>query len=250
MTPRQLSQRARAEFRESADPRVAEGQRAYFKKWEKVHFHGLKTPEQRRIERTLYHEVREQWTFVEAVELCEELMPDRYLESKGLALTLLARFHRRFERGLLRRAKGWLERGFCDNWAVTDQLSTQILSRLIEKFEPLAATVESWDKSPNLWVRRACAVSFVKAAARGRHLDRVYRIVTVLEPDTQDLIHKACGWLLREAGKGDPARLERHLSVRGPAIPRTTMRYAIERFPEQKRKQILEDTRVAGRKRL
>lgn len=58
-----------------------------------------------------------------------------------------------------------------------------------------------------------------------------------------DLIHKANGWLLREAGKTDPGRLERFLLAHGPAIPRTTLRYAIERFPEPKRKALLRDTR-------
>ena len=241
MTPRQLAQRARAEFRKSADPRVEVGQRAYFKKWEKVHFHGLKTPEQRRIERDLYQLVRKEWAYADAVELCEQLMPDRYIESKGLALTLLARYRRRFDERLLDRAKSWLERGLCDNWAVTDQLATQIISSLIDQFEPLAAAVESWNRSTNLWVRRSVAVSFVKPAAKGRHLDRAYRIVAVLEPDTHDLIHKACGWLLRECCKTDARRLEKYLMARGPAIPRTTLRYAIEKFPEEKRKRILAD---------
>ncbi len=243
MTPRQLAQRAREEFRKAADPRIAAGQRGYFKKWEKVHFHGLKTPELRRIERELHQSVRKEWAYADAVELCEQLMPDRYLESKGLALTLLARYRRDFEEDLLRRAKIWLERGLCDNWAVTDHLSTQILSSLIDKFDQLATTIESWNRSPNLWVRRASAVSFVKPAGKGRHLDRAYRIATALQPGSHDLIHKACGWLLRECGKTGAGRLEQYLLKNGPAIPRTTLRYAIERFPEAKRKRILALTR-------
>jgi 3-methyladenine DNA glycosylase AlkD len=245
MTPRQLAQLARAEFRKVADPRIAAGQRAYFKKWEKVHYHGLKTPELRRIERDLYQLVRKEWTYADAIELCEQLMPDRYLESKGLSLTLLARYRRDFDEDLLLRAKSWLERGLCDNWAVTDHLSTQILSSLIDKFDRLAVTVESWNRSPNLWVRRASAVAFVKPGGKGRHLDRAYRIVTALQPDSEDLIHKACGWLLRECGKADADRLEKYLLKHGPAIPRTTVRYAIERFPEAKRKRILADTKAS-----
>lgn len=245
MTPRQLAQRARVQFRKAADRRIAAQQRAYFKKWETVHYHGLKTPELRRIERALYQEVRKQWTYTDAVELCEQLMPDRYLESKGLALMLLFRYRRRFEPNLLRRAQRWLERGLCDNWAVTDHLATRIISTLIDTFEPLAAAVESWSRSPNLWVRRSSAVAFVKPAGKGCHLDRAYRIVAALQPDTEDLIHKACGWLLRECGKSDAKRLENYLLEHGPAIPRTTVRYAIERFPEAKRKRILEATRAS-----
>ena len=243
MTPKQLAQRARAEFRKAADPHVAVQQSVYFKKWEKLRFYGLSTPQLRQIERDLHQLVRKEWTCADAIALCEQLMPDRYLESKGLALLLLMRYRRQFEPDLLPRAKCWLERGLCDNWAVTDHLATRIITALIDQFEPLAATVESWDRSPNLWVRRASAVTFVNLARKGRHVDRAYRIATVLEPDTHDLIHKACGWLLRECGKADAKRLEEHLLKHGSAIPRTTVRYAIERFSAAKRRHILAATR-------
>jgi 3-methyladenine DNA glycosylase AlkD len=58
-----------------------------------------------------------------------------------------------------------------------------------------------------------------------------------------DLIQKAVGWTLREAGKADPARLERYLRAQGPAVPRTTLRYAIERFSSEKRTSIMKATR-------
>jgi 3-methyladenine DNA glycosylase AlkD len=208
-----------------------------------VRFYGLTTPQLRRIERELHQLVGKEWTCADALELREQLMPDADLESKHFALMLLLRYRRQFEPDLLRRAKRWLERGLCDNWAVTDHLATRIVTTLIDQFEPLAASVESWDRSPNLWVRRSSAVAFVYLARKGRHLDRAYRIATVLEPDTHDLIHKGCGWLLRECGKADAKRLEEHLLKHGSAIPRTTVRYAIERFSAAKRRHILAATR-------
>ena len=56
-------------------------------------------------------------------------------------------------------------------------------------------------------------------------------------------MHKAVGWMLREAGKTDMPRLERFLRAEGPKMPRTAARYAIERFPKDKRKHLLEVTR-------
>ena len=244
MTPRQLARRARAELRKSGNARVAAQQRAYFKRWEKVLFYGIMTPELRRIERGFYQSIRKQWHYADALAFCELLIADRYMEVKSLGLTLLARYRRRFEEDLLRHVQRWLERDFCHNWAVTDQLSTQIASSLIDRFPPLAATVETWRRSSNLWVRRASAVSFVKPAGKGRHLDRAYRVVTTLLADPHDLIHKACGWLLREAGKANAGRLERYLLNHGPTIPRTTVRYAIERFPDAKRRKVLARTRA------
>jgi len=170
-------------------------------------------------------------------------MHDRHLESKAVGLSLLERYHRQFEEDLLATAHGWLGDGLCDNWAVTDDLSTGVLWRLLDRFENLAGELEKWSQSRNLWVRRAGVVVFVKCAGKGRHLDRIYRIVTALLPDSHDLIHKACGWLLREAGKADAPRLEKYLLKHGTAIPRTTLRYAIERFPSAKRWRILQETK-------
>jgi 3-methyladenine DNA glycosylase AlkD len=64
----------------------------------------------------------------------------------------------------------------------------------------------------------------------------------LLHADREDLIQKAVGWMLREAGKRNAVRLERYLRSEGPAIPRTTIRYAIERFPATKRRQLLKAT--------
>ena len=86
-------------------------------------------------------------------------------------------------------------------------------------------------------------MTFVPLARKGQELDHAYAVVDDMLADKNDLIHKACGWLLREAGRTDMKRLERFLSRNGPRIPRTTVRYAIERFPEPKRKSLLSQTR-------
>jgi 3-methyladenine DNA glycosylase AlkD len=97
-----------------------------------------------------------------------------------------------------------------------------------------------------MWVRRAAAVSLVRLAARGIALDEAYQVASALRSDGEDLIHKAAGWLLREAGRTDAARLERYLLANGRSIPRTTLRYAIERFPAVKRRELLLATRAGA----
>src|SRR5690349_18209071 len=244
ITPPQLARRARAAMRKAADPRVARGQRMFFKPWEKIHLLGIKTPHLRAIERELYQSVRKSWSCSDAVAFCDLLMRDRSMESKSLGLMLLARYDREFQADLLDYAERWLAADLCDNWAVTDQLCTQIISRILDQYEHQAVVVAQWRDSTNLWLRRASLVSFVKPAGRGRHLETVYEAVSVLLPDTHDLIHKAAGWLLREAGKAEARRLETYLLAQGPRIPRTTVRYAIERLPESKHRKILEKPRA------
>jgi 3-methyladenine DNA glycosylase AlkD len=81
------------------------------------------------------------------------------------------------------------------------------------------------------------------SARKGAALDLVYEIARRLHPDREDLIQKAVGWLLREAGKSDEARLERYLRAQGSSVPRTTLRYAIERMSDRKRAAIMKATR-------
>src|SRR4029077_3582882 len=96
------------------------------------------------------------------------------------------------------------------------------------------------------WVRRASIVGLIPRARRGESLDLVYVIARRLHADGEDLIQKAVGWALREAGKTALPRLERYLRANGAAIPRTTLRYAIERFPEGKRRALLAATKKRG----
>jgi 3-methyladenine DNA glycosylase AlkD len=114
---------------------------------------------------------------------------------------------------------------------------------LIVAHPELDRRLGAWSRHRNMWVRRASIVGLIPRARRGDSLELVYETAERLHPDREDLIQKAVGWALREAGKTDPARLERYLRANGRAIPRTTLRYAIERFPEAKRRGLLIDTR-------
>ncbi len=156
---------------------------------------------------------------------------------------MIERFRGQFGPDFLAVAKGWLEQDMLDNWASTDVFCTTSLGALLLAHPELVKEVKGWAFHPSLWVRRASAVSFIKLAKMPEYMPAVYEIAESLFPAPEDLLHKAVGWLLREAGKGDARRLEKFLLEHGPAVPRTSLRYAIERFPEDKRKSLLAATR-------
>jgi 3-methyladenine DNA glycosylase AlkD len=94
--------------------------------------------------------------------------------------------------------------------------------------------------SKDLWSRRIAIVStfyFIK----NNDLDDTFKISQILIKDKHDLIHKAVGWMLREAGKRDKKRLKTFLSDNREKISRITLRYAIEKFNEIERKRFLEN---------
>lgn len=92
--------------------------------------------------------------------------------------------------------------------------------------------------SENLWSRRIAIVSTLYFI-RNNDLEWTFKIASILQNDTHDLIHKAVGWMLRETGKKDLSQLINFLENHADTMPRTMLRYAIERFPEEQRKTFL-----------
>lgn len=229
-------------LKERGEPDKARQAQRYFK--EEVKCLGISAPHLREIARNLYHIVRSSWTVMEAEDFCELMLCQPFLEARSLGILVLEKYNQQFPRALFFRIGRWLRQDFCDCWALIDLLCPTSVGALLEKYPDLIQEIRKWTGSPNRWVRRAAAVSFIKLARRGQFLDFIYDIATFLFSDKDDLVQKATGWLLREAGKRDAGRLERFLLDKGPRIPRTTLRYAIEKFDWQKRRAILEATKL------
>jgi len=243
MTAAQAAKQIGKTLKAAGHPARAAQSRVYFKDYEDVHFYGLSTPETRAIEREFSASVKGVWALEDALALCDLLICERQLEAKQVGIEVLARFKRQFTPALLKTIKGWLAGDFCSNWATTDALCSLVLAPLLQKHPELIAQLKRWTREENLWVRRASAVPLTGMARRGQHLDDAYEIAEALLGYPEDLIHKATGWLLREAGKADAARLEAFLLSRGPRIPRTALRYAIEKFSPEKRTLLLAKTK-------
>ncbi len=215
----------------------------YFRSADDLGFYNVGTELMRAVGRSIYLAHRSDWTIDEAMAFANVLIRDRYLEAKSLGVDLLARYRRDFGPRLLPVWKRWLADNHAANWATTDAICCYLIGPLVVKHPELGARLRVWARDRSIWVRRASMVSLIPRVRRGDSLDLVYEIAGRLHRDREDLIQKAVGWVLREAGKSDMARLERYLRANGPAIPRTTVRYAIERFPPARRAALLKQTR-------
>jgi 3-methyladenine DNA glycosylase AlkD len=211
----------------------------YFRGGHDLGFYNTGTKPMRALARDICIAQRDRWTVDDAAAFADALMPDRYLEVKGIGIEVLARYRRDFRPPLLARCKRWLASDCSTNWATTDSICGVVIGPLLVRHPALVPQLRAWSKHRNMWVRRASVVGLLKPMRHGRTIDLVYEIAKRLHPDPNDLIHKAVGWALREAGKIDSPRLERYLRANVGVIPRTTFRYAIERFPVSKRRQLL-----------
>ncbi|HCS48295.1 MAG TPA: hypothetical protein DIW61_08595 [Candidatus Aminicenantes bacterium] len=237
ITPQKLADEGLRRLGALADPMRAEGAQRYFK--EKVLFLGIAAPEMRELAREFFQEIKAEWGVDEATEYCALLLANPYHEVKALGILTFEKFRKDFPKSAFATIKDWLLADYCNSWALVDVLCPTSVGALLEKYPDLLKEITGWTRSPNRWVRRASIVSFIKLAKKTQFLDAIYDIVRSHFADRDDLIQKASGWLLREAGKADMARLEKFLRRHGPDIPRTTLRYAIERFPEPRRKALL-----------
>lgn len=123
-----------------------------------------------------------------------------------------------------------------NNWNLVDSSAHLIIGEHLDNTDKkLLITLA---QSKNLWERRIAIVAtwyFI----RKNELEWTFKIAKLLLNDTHDLIHKAVGWMLREAGKRNETMLIQFLDKYAAVMPRTMLRYAIEKFPEEQRKDYL-----------
>jgi 3-methyladenine DNA glycosylase AlkD len=241
LAPKDIARKSRAALRAKADPVRARGAERYFKNTIKCY--GVAAPDVHALASDLYRLVKAGWTYDDAVELCDILVRDPELEAKSVGTLVLCRFKSSFTPALFARVKAWLAADRLDNWASVDTFCTEGMGAFLERYPAYVERIKSWAFHRNRWVKRASLVSFIKLARKPEFLAAIYEISASVFPVDDDLVQKANGWLLREAGKADAARLERFLLEHGPAIPRTTLRYAIERFPPARRQALLLETK-------
>ena len=128
---------------------------------------------------------------------------------------------------------------YVNNWDLVDVTCAHVIGKhLLNKDRSILYT---WAKSNDLWTKRIAIVS-THCFIRKNDLQDTFKIAKILLNDEHDLIHKAVGWMLREAGKRDLEKEEIFLKKHYKNMPRTMLRYSIEKFPEPKRQKYLKGT--------
>ena len=127
--------------------------------------------------------------------------------------------------------------GYVNNWDLVDVTAPILGAYLVGQKDPYPF-LEKLSRSKSLWDRRL-AIIFTFAFIRAGELDPTIEISQRLLKDEQDLIHKAVGWMLREVGKQDGQLLRTFLTANAWQMPRTMLRYSIEKFSESERRKWL-----------
>jgi 3-methyladenine DNA glycosylase AlkD len=133
--------------------------------------------------------------------------------------------------------------GYINNWDLVDVTAPIIGEYLIDSDDPYVLLYKL-AKSKSLWQRRVSMV-FTFAFIRSGDIEPTFEMAEKLLHDKHDLIHKAVGWALREAGKLNGIALRNFLATHSHEMPRTMLRYSIEKFSERERKKWLLESKAA-----
>jgi len=214
-----------------ADPSQVEGLSRFFKTGpgqygEGDRFLGIKVPVTRAV-------VKECWRSVGFPQL-EECIGSEFHEVRLAALLALVEVFKHNKAGRQECIDFYLAHtDRINNWDLVDLSCYPLLGEwLLDRDRTLLYDLARHGKT--LWEQRIGIVSTMAFIRKGQ-LEDTFAIADILLHHPHDLIHKAVGWLLREAGKRDRAALEAYLAPRYRTMPRTMLRYAIEKFPEAER---------------
>jgi 3-methyladenine DNA glycosylase AlkD len=218
----------REDLKANKDQQTQKSFQRFFK--ENVKYYGVKTDVVGKIAKKYWQIVK---TFDKKTifNLCEELYRSDYTEEAFVVAFWLPNYIDNLEPNDLVLFKIWIEK-YINNWAKCDGFCNHTIGDLIQKYPEILSEVKSWAKSKNRWLKRAAAVSLIVPAKKGLFLKDALDISDTLLTDTDDMVQKGYGWLLKEESRLHQKEVFDYVFGNRAVMPRTALRYAIELMPK------------------
>ena len=175
----------------------------------------------------------------EIFDLCEQLLDSGTWEERTIAFEWAFRARKGYQTTDFTRFQSWLDH-YVDGWGSCDDFCTHAFGDLIYKFTEHIATIKNWTASENRWFRRAAAVVMIYGIRREQGFQESFEIADLLLMDKDDLVQKGYGWMLKEVSNKDPQPVFEFVMRRKGRMPRTALRYAIEKLSPDLRRQAME----------
>ncbi|HXF47979.1 MAG TPA: DNA alkylation repair protein [Verrucomicrobiae bacterium] len=197
----------------------------------------LRTPIVRGISANHFREIRN-LRKEKIFKLCKALLEERDGNLGDIAFDWVYRCRRRYKKKDFRTFERWLKK-YVKSWGSCDHLCVHPLGHLILQYPELAVKTKKWAYSKNHWKRRAAAVALIPALRRKLLLEEAFQTADVLLQDEEDLVQKGYGWMLKEASNRFPKEVFRYVMKNRQKMPRTALRYAIEKLPTSLKKEAM-----------
>jgi len=230
-----IIQDIRKELRENVDEQYRQSIQRFFK--EEIKLLGVKTPIFKKITQKYFSAIQDR-PKQEIFSLCEILLESGFMEELGVAFDWAFRLRDKFEKKDFTILESWLKK-HVTNWGACDNLCCRALGYFIYKFPEYFPKVKKWAVSKNRWVRRASAVVLIYSIDEKKSLAPVFEIADVLLLDKDDMVQKGYGWMLKVASNHEPNKVFEYVMRHKREMPRTALRYAIEKLSPDLRKQAM-----------
>jgi 3-methyladenine DNA glycosylase AlkD len=205
--------------------------------------YGITLLEVRKIAKTLWAQIKD-YPKQTIFDICEELWKSGYIEEIVIACVFSEALHKQYEPADFAVFERWVSL-YVNNWANCDTLCPHTVGNFVMIYPDYVQELKRWAKSENRWLRRAAAVTFIIPARKGLFFNDILEIADILLLDKEDLVQKGYGWMLKAASmtetfvKESAEVKQQHLDAvfnfvmkNKAAMPRTALRYAIEKMPE------------------
>ncbi len=233
-----LISEVRNKLRNSSDIKTLESSKRFFKKGEEARVYGVRMGEVGKIGKELSKQLKGQSKgFI--FSICKELWQSKYLEEAIIACKLSESLSKQYEPSDFMVFENWIKH-YVNNWADCDTFCNHTVGNFIMKYPEYINKLKIWATSPERWLKRASAVSLIVPARRGLFLSDIFEIADILLTDKDDMVQKGYGWMLKVAADAHRKEVFDYVMSKKAIMPRTALRYAIEKMPEEMRKQAME----------
>ncbi|MFZ5955150.1 MAG: DNA alkylation repair protein [Nanoarchaeota archaeon] len=223
------------ELKENIDEKYKEGAIKYFK--EKINPIGVRTKIVDKISAKYFKETK-CLDKKEIFEMCEELLKSGEEEKKHIAFDWAFRLKKEYDKNDFEIFERWLKK-YVSNWACCDDFCSHAFGYLIFKFPKYLKEIKKLAHSKNRWEKRASAVIMLYSIRENQNIEFCFKIADILLEDSDDLVQKGYGWMLKVVAEFYQRDVFDYVMRNKQKMPRTALRYAIEKFPKDLREECL-----------
>jgi len=228
----------RLELKNQIDGNYKKNNSNFFK--EKIKSYGVRTPKVRLIAKKYFEEIKN-WKKDEILDISKKLFKTGYNEEATIAIQWLGYIKKILKEKDFEKLKKITN--YIDNWSKCDDFCLNVLSHFIVKYPKFKREIKGWTKSKNKWQRRISAVVFIKGGGiwkiHPNYLQDIFEVAQKLLKDPEDLVQKGYGWMLKVTADTHQKEVFNFVMKNKKEMPRTALRYAIEKMPPPLKKQAM-----------
>ena len=222
-----------------SDEKTKKSGEKFFK--EGVVMYGVKGANTHLIEKEHYKKLPDKSKAV-VFRYCDELWRSGMMEESIIACLWSYKVRKEYKPEDFLIFRNWIEK-YVSNWATCDTLCNHTVGAFIEKYPAFLQELRVWAVSENRWMRRASAVSLIVPGKKGLFLNDIFQLAEILLLDKDDMVQKGYGWLLKVTSQAHLEPVFDFVMSKKDVMPRTALRYAIEKMPLEMRSKAMEKTK-------